>query len=164
MRLEGMSAIGDFAGPLGALGALVAVRPAARCLATLTDFLPKALGNGRYISQYTILGPAFSLAILSDRAAPQTPHVQEKLLSNVEARSAAEIHSTVASLRLTNVQLGTTLHAIVRKLLEKVCWVLVSRIKIRHAVAESVGCITEAVRAATAGRSDRHTQCQLCAG
>jgi hypothetical protein len=65
---------------------------------------------------------AFCLAILSDRVTGSSaPSVREKYLSNLEARSQAELNSVVSSLRLTINQLATELHATVLNLLKKVC-------------------------------------------
>jgi hypothetical protein len=65
---------------------------------------------------------AFSLAILTDRVptAHGASSVRDKYLSNLEARSQAELTSVVSSLRLTVNQLATELHTIVLNLLKKV--------------------------------------------
>ncbi len=68
---------------------------------------------------YTLLGPAFSLAILTDRVAPAKPDVRQQYLSNVDSRSASEVNSAVSSLRLTANQLASTLHQILLNLLKK---------------------------------------------
>jgi hypothetical protein len=66
-----------------------------------------------------VLGAAFCLAVLTDRAAGVgTPSVRD--LSDLEARSQTELNSVVSSLRVTVNQLVTALHAIVLNLLKKV--------------------------------------------
>lgn len=77
--------------------------------------------DGRKFARSTALGAAFSLAVITDRAAGAgVPSVRDKYLSDLEARSQTELNSVVSSLRVTVNQLVTTLHAIVLNLLKKV--------------------------------------------
>lgn len=95
---------------------------AAASLTSVMLSTSQAPRNGRDFARWTVLGSAFSLAILTDRAgAREFSTVRDKYLSNIEGRSQAEINSVVSSLRLTVNQLATTLHGIVLNLLKKVC-------------------------------------------
>ena len=77
--------------------------------------------DGRKFARSTALGAAFSLAVITDRAAGAgVPSVRDKYLSDLEARSQTELNSVVSSLRVTVNQLVTALHAIVLNLLKKV--------------------------------------------
>ena len=62
-----MSAIGKFNQQLGILSTISSVRSLARTFVSLQDFLPRGLGDGRVIATHTLLGPAFSLALLTGR-------------------------------------------------------------------------------------------------
>uniref|UniRef100_A0A061QXI9 RING-type E3 ubiquitin transferase n=1 Tax=Tetraselmis sp. GSL018 TaxID=582737 RepID=A0A061QXI9_9CHLO len=122
-RVRMMSMLGEFQPQLQALCRLLEVKPLARCFASLPDFLPEGLDNGRKVQDRTVFGAFFNISVIPDMhllplGILQQPDIRQMCFSNLENRRQADLLASLQSIRSCSATLHAGLHAAVHALLK----------------------------------------------
>uniref|UniRef100_A0ACD5WWW2 Uncharacterized protein n=1 Tax=Avena sativa TaxID=4498 RepID=A0ACD5WWW2_AVESA len=112
LRVDKVSALGDFQRPLRVLRRLVGIPNCAKALVQHPKWIPKdqimLIGEGRVMELSSLLGSFFHVSAIPDREFPSQPDVGQQCFSEASSRRPADLLSSFATIKsvMNNLQDG----------------------------------------------------------